>query len=574
MALSAARKDQEEIFHSNFSPESLQKLSLAKEAAESAPSSMSEDHADHEVLAAVFFCLAVRLLSEAALDQSALQLPLEDLEGHSAGSAESNMSRRLSLHSKKTGVIRSDFVCPSASTFSKVLELLFCGFSTCVDGEEAKLQVTACDFSRFNDPGPLRFRWVSCRMSLLYQQSSHPVQVQIHHRQSLETFRRSGVQEHFSFVQKTLNAGQQAGDEPSFGAMLEARMRVFEEICRVPVLLSVLACAFAVEVQHLPADIYELYEMGILATLQRQLGKDQVPAALEMLEAIAVANHLAKRRTFQVEDLEDALKGKPHLPPFWSQLLEDGSIPLVKILTLGHATGEFQFSHLSFQEALFVRALKSGLRNSFWSRDSVVSCNLNDPFYRNAFAMGRNHLGEALAVSRPCLNFDCHPRLTDVGRTGLRNLLAGVRAITELDLANVNLQNDQEVDELISAMTSAKAPNLQVLGLSRCHLNQKSTRAIGALLQMSPLKRLDLEGNTAFLVSNDAVEGLTEAVESVGLQSLDVLSLRWCHIQPSVSAAMKDFLHTCCGRSVILDIQGNRGLSKDLLQDFKMLKGC
>jgi len=176
MALSAARKDQEEIFHSNFSPESLQKLSLAKEAAESAPSSMSEDHADHEVLAAVFFCLAVRLLSEAALDQSALQLPLEDLEGHSAGSAESNMSRRLSLHSKKTGVIRSDFVCPSASTFSKVLELLFCGFSTCVDGEEAKLQVTACDFSRFNDPGPLRFRWVSCRMSLLYQQSSHPVQ--------------------------------------------------------------------------------------------------------------------------------------------------------------------------------------------------------------------------------------------------------------------------------------------------------------------------------------------------------------------------------------------------------------
>lgn len=229
--------------------------------------------------------------------------------------------------------------------------------------------------------------------------------------------------------------------------MLEARMRVFEEICRVPVLLSVLACAFAVEVQHLPADIYELYEMGILATLQRQLGKDQVPAALEMLEAIAVANHLAKRRTFQVEDLEDALKGKPHLPPLWSQLLEDGSIPLVKILTLGHSTGEFQFSHLSFQEALFVRALKSGLRNSFWSRDSVLSCNLNDPFYRNAFAIGRNHLGEALAVSRPCLNFDCHPRLTDVGRTGLRNLLAGVRAIRELDLANVNLQNDQEVDE-------------------------------------------------------------------------------------------------------------------------------
>ena len=117
MALSAARKDQEEIFKNHFSPENLQELQslLAKEpAAQSVPSSLSAE-TDHEVLAAVFFCLAVRLLSEAALDQRALQLPLA---GHTAGTAESqNMSRRLSLHSKKTGVIRSDFVCPSASSF-------------------------------------------------------------------------------------------------------------------------------------------------------------------------------------------------------------------------------------------------------------------------------------------------------------------------------------------------------------------------------------------------------------------------------------------------------------------------
>ena len=205
------------------------------------------------------------------------------------------------------------------------------------------------------------------------------------------------------------------------------------------------------------------------------------------------------------------------------------------------------------------------------SRISRISFTVTkDPFYRNAFAIGRNHLGQALATTRPCLSFDCQPRLTDVGRAGLRNLLAGVRTLTELDLANVNLQNEAEVEELILAVT-AKAPNLQVLGLSRCRLNHKSTRAMGTLLQMCPLKSLDLEGNTAFLISNDAVDTL-RASGGVGLESLERLSLRWCHIQPAVAMRVKSFLESCCQSSLILDIQGNRGLSKDLLPGF-MLKG-
>eukprot|EP00438_Fugacium_kawagutii_P025862 Skav233672 [mRNA] locus=scaffold1927:9364:10005:- [translate_table: standard] len=194
-----------------------------------------------------------------------------------------------------------------------------------------------------------------------------------------------------------------------------------------------------------------------------------------------------------------------------------------------------------------------------------------DPFYRNAFAIGRNHLGEALSLSKPRLDFDCQPRLTEIGRAGLRNLLAGVRSLTELDLANVSLENPEEVEELVSALT-AKVPNLQVLGLSKCRLSQASARAIGTVVHKCPLKRLDLEGNTAFLISNEAVNGLAESVGQ-RLQPLDFLSLRWCHIQPAVAPAVKNFLEICCESSTILDIQGNRGLSKELLHGFTMLRG-
>lgn len=175
MVLSETRKAQEEIFEAAFSSHEIQEFQcLVKESSEQLAKVeiVPAVPSDHDVLAAVFFCLAIRLLGEAGLDGSALQLPVE----LGAEPCESrDMSRRLSLHARETGSIRSDFVCPTASSFLKVLKLLFSGFNLCVDGEEAKLEMTACDSSFFNDPGPLRFRWVSCQLSLQYQQKSYLV---------------------------------------------------------------------------------------------------------------------------------------------------------------------------------------------------------------------------------------------------------------------------------------------------------------------------------------------------------------------------------------------------------------
>lgn len=170
IALSAARRDLEDVFNKNFSPEEVKKLQTFSNF-EGGSQSVSTETGDPEVMAAVFFCLAVRLLGEAGLDGNALQLPLE-----LGGDSTKDVSRRMSLHSKKTGLIRSDFVCPTASSLLTVMNLLSSNFSIQVDGEEAKLQVTTFDLSSYNDPGPLRFRWASCQLLLIYQDCSHPVQ--------------------------------------------------------------------------------------------------------------------------------------------------------------------------------------------------------------------------------------------------------------------------------------------------------------------------------------------------------------------------------------------------------------
>ena len=81
------------------------------------------------------------------------------------------------------------------------------------------------------------------------------------------------------------------------------------------------------------------------------MGDARLELATEMLRAIAVANHLAQRRTFSLDDARGALRGMAAHLRLWEELLASGAIPLVKVLALGDQSGEFQFKHLSFQEA-------------------------------------------------------------------------------------------------------------------------------------------------------------------------------------------------------------------------------
>ncbi|CAE8738702.1 unnamed protein product, partial [Polarella glacialis] len=445
--------------------------------------------------------------------------------------------------------MRANFVCESGSAMLAVARLLLGGFEVPVDGEVARLELTQTRNLFAASADVLRFRRLECDLRIVYRESEHVAKVQLHHRDILSLHASSRAQEHYDFLHCQLR-GALVG---RFGEFLEGRLCVFDEICKVPVLLSVMACAFASKVHCLPGDIFELYQLGMLSTLRRRLScEEQVQGALEMLRSIAAANHLARRRTFQVDDVRAALQGRPDLLEIWSRLLEEGAVPLVKILTLGDVSGEFQFSHLSFQEALFIESLQQQPEEQqqeqqpdqlqqqqqetkqpevqqeqeeqkrrpvrqplfeFWGTDAALNFSLNDPFYKNALAIGRGHMGAALARQRSAWCLDVQPRLSELGRQGLQSLLTGASGLRKLNVANVCLRNPSEMASLVAALGKDGLPSLEVLVLGRCQLPAASAQSLGLFLaSCGRLRELDLEGNRELLSSPDAVTALGAAL--------------------------------------------------------------
>eukprot|EP00929_Paragymnodinium_shiwhaense_P074635 TRINITY_DN38204_c0_g3_i1.p1 TRINITY_DN38204_c0_g3~~TRINITY_DN38204_c0_g3_i1.p1 ORF type:complete len:2282 (+),score=602.47 TRINITY_DN38204_c0_g3_i1:73-6918(+) len=359
--------------------------------------------------------------------------------------------------------------------------------------------------------------------------------------------------------------------------VIDNRLAVFKSISSVPVFLSVLVCALSDQAQSelLPRDIFDLYELGVKATLRRHFGvaagasNDEAELrcgqTLEMLRAIATANHLAARRTFQPADVRKVLSDKPALLQLWEEMLQDGNVPLVKILALGESGGEFQFRHLSFQESLFGSALATGCdeaaSQSFWGGDSQLCSRMNDPFYRNCFALCRGHLGQSRAKLVAAWSFDCQPRLTsDLGHTGLRHLLPGALQLQALDLSNVGFEGDGDLQSLVDSVGSTGLPALTTLKMRCCKLPGSAASALGTWLSRCPaIRMLDLEGNRELLRTTAAVDGLCSTLSTQGLPSLEHLSLRWCQVPGEVGGALAR-LFAKCPRLTEVDLLGSRRL--------------
>ena len=84
-------------------------------------------------------------------------------------------------------------------------------------------------------------------------------------------------------------------------------------------------------------------------------------------------------------------------------------MPLVKTLCLDdEGEGEYQFKHLSFQEALVVEAVVEGgtpgAREAFWG-DDAAACRRVRKFYDNTLRIGGHRLGEALVAQRLAWDF-------------------------------------------------------------------------------------------------------------------------------------------------------------------------
>ncbi len=250
-----------------------------------------------------------------------------------------------------TDVIRSRCIFTNATRFQRLANLLMLGFSTNLDGFALSLDLIRVK-NKMKHVDPTHFRNILCNVLLRIVRPDGTTfrcfcEIQLHHMLILSFNNQSHAHTHYEFFRSKLEEDDLA---KNMEFMVEARIRVFEEVCKTPVLLSMLILVLGASEESkditLPSDLYHLYIMALNAALGRNFKGEEMVMASRMLRAIATANHMAQRRTFTLADARNVLKGSPGLQ-MWEELCGQGSIPLVKILAFGENSGEFQFKHLS-----------------------------------------------------------------------------------------------------------------------------------------------------------------------------------------------------------------------------------
>ena len=283
------------------------------------------------------------------------------------------------------------------------------------------------------DPAHFRNLLVNARLELAGGARVF-VELQVHHEGILALNDERHCHAHYNFFRAKLADAYQS----ELDALLTQTMRTFAEVSENPVLLSMLVVLLRGD-RKLPRDRYELYHEAMSAVLERDLGAEAA-AAREVLRTVACANHMRRGgdgvRFFTDADVAAALGEEQQR--LWRRLLDrEAGVPLVKTLSVD-ANGEYQFKHLSFQEALVVEALVEdapGARGTFWGDDDAACCRLRF-FYQNTLHIGACRLGEALFAHRRAWDLSRGSLEADDVRR-LAMLLSGLRE----DGATVHLES-------------------------------------------------------------------------------------------------------------------------------------
>ena len=287
--------------------------------------------------------------------------------------------------------VRGLAVFTSAAGFRKMAEALQRGFVLPTPGGGAlRLELVRCK-NLFKRLDPTHFRRLQLNVALHVEPGGAGgggpalrffCELQLIHRFVLGHNEASAAQQHYEFFRAHLR-DYETELSTNLDLMLEERIRTFDKVGGTPVLLSMLILVLGEQGCRriaLPPDIHGLYTVAIRTAIIRHVGIERAEAVTAMLRTVAAANHLARRRTFSLADARDVLAADTAHLALWEELMRSGTIPLVKVLALGDASGEFQFKHLSFQEALFVSALVRGEASTFWATDQVAAQNLTFAF--------------------------------------------------------------------------------------------------------------------------------------------------------------------------------------------------
>lgn len=428
-----------------------------------------------------------------------------------------------------SGRLECRLVCDTADHTLAVLRKLREGFESSINNVAARLDLVACR-NLFRHLDSNHFRRVLLDAHFLFATDAGAlVHLQVHCARVVGFHHSSGIEAHDA----GLRAAVPVHIADDFDQSLEHCIRTFEDIRQTPVFLAMLVVAVrGGRDRHPPSSLFSLYE-GAMAAIVRSSDDDDenVRLVLRLLRRIATANHVDRRREFSASDVERCLKGSGRERAVWSDMLAEGSIPLVRIISESGAN--FEFKHLSFQEALFAQAIVNDeVPSTFWDRDIVDL--LADPFFNNTFAVGGNPLWSALARRYPsdvledgarcklagrrlldpesaltlAVKLRSHAKLQDLdvrhdafGDQGLakmsRELLAYNRAC--FGLRSLDVSDNNVTSRGITQLATALATNgtLTSLRLADNKVGRKGARDLAAALRSSnwTLALLDLRGN-------------------------------------------------------------------------------
>jgi hypothetical protein len=278
----------------------------------------------------------------------------------------------------------------------------------------------------------------------------------------------------------------------------------------------------------LPSDLFELYS----AAVKLSVHDDVAEAALR---TVAGANQLeGRRREFTSDDVHAALTGEELAR--WNALLaghdeQQPQLPLVKVLEndkalAGHATGLFQFKHLTFQEALAAQAVCDGDARLPWDGAEMTAEALEDPFRQNVLRIGGGRLGTVL--SRHCSEWQLNQKLRGLKEEGwgaFLPLLHGNETLISLELGD-NALGDHVVAALAKAFIDGGVlAQLALLSLSSNQIGDAGAASLAAAFRsgsLAHLKTLLLNDNQ---IGNAGAASLAEAFAKGGLGKLGTLVL-------------------------------------------------
>ena len=164
-----------------------------------------------------------------------------------------------------TDLLRARIEADTAADLDRVVTLLACGLST----GGATLELVRLK-NRCKHATPSHFRFFLLNLQLTVEgKKLLVVEIQLHSRELLNYNNQAGSHVHYEYFRTELAGHFAKTLKRNLDFMVETRLTLFEEVARVPVLLSLLLVVLGDAPRRFPESVPQLYEFAVQAATQR-----------------------------------------------------------------------------------------------------------------------------------------------------------------------------------------------------------------------------------------------------------------------------------------------------------------